>query len=278
MFASFLLSLREGIESAIIIGIILGTLRKIDRRDLYPITWIGVACALLVSFIAAWGLNWIGAEFKGQGEQLFEGFSMLVAAGILTWMIFWMHKYSANLKNSIETNVMQAAIGQGRTTLFFVAFLVVVREGVELAFFLLAVRLTSSPLQEFSGAALGIITSVILGWIMFSSTRTIRLKQFFKITNVALIFIAAGLVGLGFHELVESGWMPAILDHIWNLEGVFPVASFTGQILQSIAGYDSSPSLIQSIAYLVYLVILGWLLLFKPNNAQREESVKNNQS
>ena len=146
MLASFLLSLREGLEAALIIGIVLGVLVKLKRTDLNGVVWRGVGLAALLSLLAAIALNLLGMEFEGKGEEIFEGIAMLLAAGVLTWMILWMKNHGGTLKSEIEEQTNQAALGKGQKALFALAFLAVFREGIELALFLLAARLTSSPL------------------------------------------------------------------------------------------------------------------------------------
>lgn len=261
MATSFFLSLREGLEAALIIGIVLGVLRKMEHQNLNSTVWIGALSALIVSILAAIGMNWIGAEFVGQGEQLFEGITMLLAASVLTWMVFWMRNQSKTMKQEIEHGVRQVAQGQGQRAIFFLAFLAVVREGIELALFLLAARLTSNPLQEFLGATLGISTAALLGWTIFASSRRLSLSRFFQSTNVLMALFAAGLVGLGIHEFNELGWIPSIIEHIWSLNGFIPDDSTVGQLLKALVGYNSAPSLSQVIAYLGYFVVLGGILI-----------------
>jgi high-affinity iron transporter len=275
MAASFLLALREGLEAALIIGIVLGVLRKIERQNLNLAVWMGALSACLVSILAAIGMNWLGTEFEGQGEQLFEGITMLLAAGILTWMVFWMRKQSKTMNNEIEQGVRQATQGQGQRALFFLAFLAVVREGIELAIFLMAARLTSNPFQEFLGAVLGLCLAAILGWVIFASSRKLSLSRFFQSTNVLLALFGAGLVGLGIHEFNELGWIPVIVDNVWNLNGLLPDESTLGQLLKALVGYNSSPSLSQVIAYVGYFGMLGGLLWAKGQTSLKTEPVEN---
>lgn len=256
MATSFVLSLREGLEAALIIGIVLGVLRKMERQNLNTSVWLGAISATMVSVLVAIGLNWIGAEFEGQGEQLFEGLTMLLAAGVLTWMVFWMRKQSKTMKQEIEAGVHTATISNGQRALFFLAFLAVVREGIELALFLLAARLASNPYQEFLGAALGISVAVLLGWVIFATSRRLSLSKFFQSTNVLLALFAAGLVGLGIHEFNELGWIPAIIEHVWDLTPFLADGSTLGQLLKALVGYNSSPSLSQVIGYLGYFGLL----------------------
>jgi len=273
MLPGFVLALREGMEAALIVGIVLSVLRKMERQNLNSAVWFGAISAIVVSVLAALGMNWIGAEFKGQGEQMFEGFTMLLAAGVLTWMVFWMRKQSHVMRAEIEKGVDQAATGHGRRALFILAFLAVVREGIELSLFLLAARLSSTPFQELIGVALGISLAALFGWILFATSHRLSLARFFQSTNIFLALFAAGLVGLGMHELNELGWIPAIIEHVWSLNGFIPDDSTSGQILKALVGYTSAPSLSQVIAYLGYFIILGgiWVTNHKTTLAHKTE-------
>ena len=133
MLAGFLLALREGVEAALIVGIVLGMLKKMNRSDRAPWVWLGVGTAAIISVIAAIVLNILNAEFDGPGEMAFEGLTMLFAAGVLTWMIFWMQKQGRQTQLGLEANVKSAVSSGTHWGLFFVAFLAVLREGVELA-------------------------------------------------------------------------------------------------------------------------------------------------
>ena len=135
MLPSYLLSLREGLEAALIIGIVLGALRKIRRTDLAPALWLGTLAAVGVSILVAILLTLFGLSLEGSAEQIYEGFTMLIAAGILTWMIFWMSGQARHLKGELEEGVNKAAahFSTGKRAIFWLAFVAVVREGVELA-------------------------------------------------------------------------------------------------------------------------------------------------
>ena len=261
MLASFLLSLREGLEAALIIGIVLGVLVKLKRTDLNGVVWRGVGLAALLSLLAAIALNLLGMEFEGKGEEIFEGVAMLLAAGVLTWMILWMKNHGGTLKSEIEEQTNQAALGKGQKALFALAFLAVFREGIELALFLLAARLTSSPLQTISGALLGLSGAAVLGWILFTSTMKLSLRNFFGATNILLIIFAAGLVGLGVHEFNEAGIIPSVIEHVWDFNGILSDKSEVGLLLKALVGYNGNPSLTEVSAYVSYLVVLVIILM-----------------
>ncbi len=253
MLASFLLSLREGLEAALIIGIVLGVLVKLQRSDLNRVVWRGAGAAAALSVVAAVALNLLGMEFDGTGEEIFEGLAMLFAAGVLTWMIFWMHRSARTLKTEIEAKTSETLHDKGTRGLFALAFLAVFREGIELALFLLAAGQTSSPLQTLIGALAGLAGAAVLGWLLFRSTRKLSLRGFFQVTNVLLIIFAAGLVGVGIHEFNEAGIIPSVIEHVWDLNGVLNEKGEIGLLLKALVGYNGNPSLTEVIAYLAYL-------------------------
>jgi high-affinity iron transporter len=261
MLPSYLLSLREGLEAALIIGIILGALHKLHRSDLKPVVWRGVGLAVTLSILAGLGLNLLGMEFEGVLEEAFEGIAMLLAAGILTWMILWMQRQGGEIRREIETKTRQASLQKGGQALFFLAFLAVFREGIELALFLMATRLATSPLATLVGAILGLVTAIALGLLVFSSTRRLNLRQFFIVTNVLLLLFAAGLVAHGVHELNEAGWIPSIIEPVWDVNHILHDKSPTGEIMKALFGYNGNPSLTEVLAYIGYFLILGTILI-----------------
>jgi high-affinity iron transporter len=263
MLSGFLLAVREGVEAVLVLSIVVGVLQKIGHRELVSSVWAGTGSAILGSLLIAVGLNWLGSAFSGPGEPLFEGSAMLLAAGILTWMNFWVRKHSGPLANKIESDASLENPSRARKALFFLAFFTVIREGAELAVFLLAVSLTASRFQELAGAVLGIAAAALLGWAFLSTARKINLKVFFRYTNAFMILFAAGLVGLSIGEFNEIGWIPAVVTPLWSLEHLLPDQSLVGQILHTLVGYTSSPSLSQVIAYLGFLGLLTFIILWR---------------
>jgi high-affinity iron transporter len=260
MLASFLLSLREGLEAALIIGIVFGSLQHMRRTELKGVVWLGVLSAVLLSLVGAVALNLAGAEFDGRAEELFEGVAMLLAAGLLTWMIFWMRRQGASIQQELDEDVRQAVFKHGATALFLLAFLAVAREGLELALFLFAAGVDSNPIQIISGALLGLAASVSLGWLLFTSTHRLSLKNFFLVTNVLLIIFAAGLVAHAVHEFNEAGVIPGVVDHVWDINGILDEKSTVGEILKALVGYNGNPSLTEVLAYLGYFIALGLVM------------------
>ena len=264
MLPTYLLSLREGLEAALIIGIVLGAVSKIRRNDLAPAVWLGTLIAIIVSILTAVILTSFGLSLEETAEQIFEGITMLIAAGILTWMIFWMSKQARFLKSELEAGVNKAAASTGKRAVFWLAFMAVVREGVELAFFITAAffagdqsQVTSNIIQTLAGTILGLGTAALLGWTLFATTVRLDLRRFFQVTGILLILFAAGLVAHGVHEFNEVGWIPAVVEHVWDMNVVLDETSLLGQLLRTLFGYNGNPSLTEIIAYFAYLIVVS---------------------
>ena len=259
MFPSFLLALREGLEAALIIGIVLGVLKKIAKPQFSKSVWLGALSASLLSLLAAIILNAIGASFEGAAEEIFEGFAMLIAAGVLTWMIFWMQRQARSMQTELEAGVRQAVLAQSGKALFLLAFMAVLREGIELALFLTAATATASAQQTLIGGILGLVTAAVLGWLLFATTVQLNLKAFFQVTGLLLILFAAGLVAHGVHEFNEVGWIPGVIEHVWDMNHIIAEKSAFGLMLQALFGYNANPSLTEVIAYVSYFgaIIFG---------------------
>jgi high-affinity iron transporter len=276
MLPTYLLSLREGLEAALIIGIVLGALSKIRRSDLSPAVWLGTLSAIGVSILTAILLTAFGMSLEEKAEQIFEGVTMLIAAGILTWMIFWMRKQARFLRSELEAGVNKAAASTGKRAMFWLAFVAVVREGVELALFITAAffagdqaQLTSNVIQTLAGTILGLGTAALLGWTLFATAVRLDLRRFFQVTGILLILFAAGLVAHGVHEFNEVGWIPSVVEHLWDVNAIVDENSVPGQLLRTLFGYNGNPSLTEMIAYFAYLVVVTMVWRREPAPAQR---------
>ena len=263
MLPTYLLSLREGLEAALIIGIVLGALTKIRRSDLSPAVWMGTASAVIVCILAAILLTSFGMSLEERAEQIFEGVTMLIAAGILTWMIFWMRKQAHFLKSELEDGVNKAVASAGKSAVFWLAFVAVVREGIELSLFITAAffvgdtsQVTNNVAQTLAGTILGLGTAILLGYTLFATTVRLDLRRFFQVTGLLLILFAAGLVAHGVHEFNEVGWIPPVVEHIWDVNALLDENSVAGQLMKTLFGYNGNPSLTEIIAYFGYLIVI----------------------
>lgn len=261
MLASFLIGIREGLEAALIVGLVLGALTKLGQEQQKRSVWLGVVVAAFVSLLTAALLGYIGLTLQGAAEEIFEGITMLIAAGVLTWMILWMRRNSHIFQAGLESDVKQAALQGGALPLFSIAFFAVLREGVETALFLSAAALSAGSSQAHIGGLLGIACAILIGWALSASFVRLNLRTFFTATSLLLILFAAGLFAHGVHEFVEVGWLPAIIEPVWDLNPIFSEESLLGSMLKTVFGYNGDPSLMEVLAYVAYYVIIliaGW--------------------
>ena len=252
MLASALITLREGLEAALIVGIVLGVLRKMGRTDRSRPVWVGVLVAVATSVVAGLALNALGVAFEGRGEAIFEGVAMLLAAGVLTWMIFWMQRQGRKIQADLETDVRRAVTEESAWALFSLAFVAVVREGIETVLFLTAAAFSATAAQTLIGGALGLIVAIVIGWLIFVAGKELDVRAFFRVTGVLLVLFAAGLVAHGVHELQEAALLPTIVEHVWNVNPILNEDGTLGQFLQALFGYNGNPSLIEVLSYGAY--------------------------
>lgn len=256
MLPSFLLTLREGVEVSLIIGIILGTLVKLDRPHLRSSVWLGVGLASIFSLGAAVIIHSVGTSFTGRSEEIFEGVTMVIAAIVLTWVIFWMNRQAQNLNRNLEADVRTATSEQGRWALFCLAFFAVLREGVEIGLFLTTTTFTMGLTMTVLGALLGLIVAIAVTSTFVASISRMQLKYFFITTSVLLIAFSAGLVGHAVHEFNEAGLIPALVNPLWDVSQILSESSALGQTLKVLFGYNANPSLTEVIAYFGYYVLI----------------------
>jgi high-affinity iron transporter len=255
MFGSFLITVREGLEAALVIGIVLAYLVRSGNRRGFKLVGTGIALGVLVSLAAGAAVYFIAGELKSPQEQIFEGTAMLLAVTMLTWMIFWMRRQSVNIKSNLQSQVQSAITGGSSLALVTIAFLAVVREGIETVLFLFAaVPTAESPWSFTAGGILGLLTAVLLGYAIYKGTHRFNLRLFFSITSVALIFFAAGLLASGLHEFIEVGVFPPVIGHVWDTNGFISGDSTFGRFLTALIGYNANPSLTEISAYLFYLM------------------------
>lgn len=267
MIAGYLLGLREGLEAALILGVTFGVLRRVRRMELAPAAWLGVALASGASVAAAIALMAAGRRLEGTAEALFEGITMLLAAGVLTWMIFWMARQGRQLQQGLEHEVEMAALRRQAGAVFGIAFFAVLREGIETALFLSAAAFQDNQAAVVAGGLAGIASAAILGWGLYRATIRLSLRQFFRVTGVLLILFAAGLAAHGVHELVEAGWLPGLVEPIYSTEALLSESSAAGVLLKTLFGYNSEPNLLEAIAYVLYFAAVGSALRFQRNGA-----------
>jgi high-affinity iron transporter len=256
MLAAALLTLREGLEAALIISILLSYLRQIGSQQLRSWIWAAVGVAITLSLALAIGLQVVGAGFEGATEEVFEGLVMLFAVGVLTWMIFWMRYQARYIKQALEADVFLAVRRGHHWGLFGVAFLAVFREGVETALFLTAASFASDGLSILVGGVVGLGAAVAVGWLIHAGMAGLNVRAFFNVTSALLLIFAAGLLAHGVHELQEAGWIPIFVERVWNLKPILDDRSLAGSLLRTLVGYNDDPSLLEVISYISYWIVV----------------------
>ena len=260
MLSNFLVGIREGLEAALIVGILIAYIVKVGNRKHLAAVWAGVAVALTLSFATGGFLSFTSAELSERGEQLFAGTTSLVAVGLVTWMVFWMKSAARGLREELHGKV-STALTTGPLTLALAAFFAVVREGLETAVFAYAnFRTATSNSAPALGLTIGLLAAIALGWLIYRRAITINLSKFFTLTGVALVVIAAGVLAYGVHEFQELGWLPGVDSFAWDLSALIPTTSIVGSFLSGTIGFDPSMSWLQLLIWIGYLA--GTLALY----------------
>jgi high-affinity iron transporter len=213
---SGLVVLREGFEASLVVAIVLAFLDRSDRRDGFAAVWIGIAAALTVSLLVGVTLFVVGAELEGTSEYLFEGVTTILAAGLLVWMIFWMRRQARSIRTDLEGRTLAALAEGSAIGLGMVAFVGVLREGVETALFLFSTTENSSPLASLISGLLGLVAAVALGYAFYRGSHRLDLRRFFTLTSALLLLFAGWLVAKGLEELAEAGVLPENELVLWG--------------------------------------------------------------
>ena len=257
MTFSFLVTAREGLEMALIITILLGYLRTIEEKRHFRAIWTGVAAAAALSLAFAGTLELVAQELDGRTLEAFEGFTMLFAVAVLTWMLFWMRRQASGISNDLRANVDRALSGGSVIALSLLAFSSVGREGVETSLFLFAGSTRgSSDLMFAVGGVAGFALAAAVGVTIYYGAARLPIHHFFTASAVALMVIAAGLLTNALTELNEATIIPDLGVRPWDTETALPMTSSLGKYLHTLIGYDSAPAISQIVAYWSYLCVV----------------------
>jgi high-affinity iron transporter len=260
MGSSLLITLREGLEIALVLAIIVAYLRRIGRGDRLDAVWTGSALAAVACVITGVIFYKAVGEFEGKWEQFIEGTLALSAVAVLTWMIFWMRGHARGIASDLH-NKIDAAIEKSATALTVVAFVAVAREGFETVLFLISAETASaSGTEVVIGGLIGLAISAVLGYLFFLGSDRIDLRKFFNWTGLLLILFAAGLFAKGIHEFreffeLEGTWYS---KPVWELTSGPLATGWTYDFLKGLFGWSSDPERIRVAAYVVFLVPTLW--------------------
>lgn len=254
MIPAFMIGLREGLEAALIVGIVAAYLVKIGRRDTLPQVTLGVVAALGLSLVAGIVIILTIGRLPIAVQEGIEALAALVAVAVLTWMLFWMRRQGRAMKGSLEQGV-QSALGQGSAVaLIALVFFAVIRESLEMVLLLLAILSSEgATLPVAVGLLGGILGAVALGAAIFRFGVRVDLRRFFNITGFVLIFVAAGLCAFAVHALGEAGLINNT-GTVIDLSAWLPTTSPLGTVLAGLFGYRSTPTPLEVVAYLAYFI------------------------
>jgi high-affinity iron transporter len=264
-----LTGLREGVEAALIVSIVLAYLAKTGNQRYFGRIWAGVVAAIGISVGIGLVLWMTIGGLEEPAEQVFEGLTMLLAAAVVTWMLFWMRRTSANIRGELHAGIDRALTDGGAWALSILAFTAVIREGIETSLFLLGQVTAAAEVGALStlvGALIGMVIAIGIGYAFYRGAQVINLRTFFRWTGIALIFIAAGLLSHAVHEFVEIGVITVGTSTAFDISSVLPhegdgFLATIGQLLRALFGYTSNPEWITLLTWLAYVVVVMFLYL-----------------
>jgi high-affinity iron transporter len=249
-----LIGLREGLEAALVVGILIAYVIKIGRRDVLPRIWLGIGLAVAISLVLGAVLTFGAYGLSFEAQELIGGILSIVATAFVTWMIFWMLRASRGLSKELRSGVDSNLAGAG-WGLVLVAFLSVGREGIETALFIwAAVRASGTTTLPLIGAAVGIAIAAALGYLIFRGVVQFNLSRFFTYTGVFLIFVAGGVLAYGVHDLQEAGVLPGLHSLAFDVTAAVPPSSWYGTLLKGIFNFSPATTWLEAIVWVAYVV------------------------
>src|SRR3954447_22831689 len=262
MVGSALILLREGLEGALIIAIVLAYLSKLGRKDRFPVIWAGAGLAIAIAVAIGTVLFLTVGELTGDARKITFAAIMLTAAGMLTWMIFWMRSQARAVKGELQQKVDHALLAGSAGALAAVVFLGVLRESIETVLFFLAAAGQSSTVNSLVGGSLGLLGAVVLAVGFYKGASWLDLRQFFAISGAIVLLFAAGLLSRGIAELQVLGTIPTLWYPVFDLSSltlIAPGESFLGDLMRGLFGWDPAPSIEELVAWFGYVAVIGTL-------------------
>jgi high-affinity iron transporter len=266
--AGYLIGLREGLEATLVVSILVAYLVKAGRRrQLLPL-WTGVlaAVALSVAFGALLTYTETSLLAGYRSRELFEAVTSVLAVALVTWMIFWMRRTARRIRGEL-TGKLESALGVGTLAVAGIAFVSVIREGLETTLlFYAAVQGAASTATPLVAISLGVLSSVAIGAALYAGAIRVNLTRFFTVSGVLLVFVAAGILKYGVHDLQEAGALPGLDTLAFDISGVLDPSSWYGAVIAGMFNITAAPSVLEMAAYVAYLVpvLLAFLWPARP--------------
>ncbi len=270
MLPTFIIGLREGLEAALIVGIIAAFLAQQGRKRELRWVWIGTAAAVVICLAIGIILNALSRELPQRQQEGLETVVGFIAVAMVTYMVFWMRTHARGMKHELESQAESALATGSARALVLVAFLAVMREGFETAVFLLATfEHSTNPFAGGIGAVAGIATAVVIGWLIFKGGLKLNLAKFFLVTGVVLVLVAAGLVMSSLRTAFEAGWITFGQSHPIDLTWLVRPGTPVSSLITGVLGIPPKPALIEIIGWLVYMVTMLSVLFLGARGPRR---------
>jgi high-affinity iron transporter len=273
VLANYLIGLREGLEMALIVTILIAYVVKVGRTDVLSKLWIGVGIALVVPLGIGALLTWGPYGLSFQAQEIVGGGLSVVAVGFVTWMIFWMGKTARSMKSTLHERLDSVLVGAGWGVVIL-AMLSVGREGIETALFVWAtVDSAGGGWEPFVGAVLGLATAAVLGFLLYRGMVRINLGTFFAWTGAFLILVAGGVLAYGIGDLQEAGVIPGAGIHAYDISAAIPASSWYGTVLAGVINFNPSPTWLQVIGWFGYIIVVSFFYV-RQQRAHRRSPAK----
>jgi high-affinity iron transporter len=254
MLATLVIFLREGVEASMIVAILLAYLNRIGRRDRFRDVFAGVGAALVLATAGGVIVYETIRSYSGSRVQtIFETGTYLLAAGVLTYMTFWMRNHARSLSAELRARTDAALDGRARLGLGLLAFQAVGREGLETVVFTLAIVFSTTTAGALSGAALGLAGALTIAFVIYRLGHRLNLARFFTVIGLLLMVFAAGLLADSVENLQQLGWLPVLDSPMWHTTSLLSEGSALGDVLHSFFGYSDAPTPFQLLIYVAYL-------------------------
>jgi high-affinity iron transporter len=274
MLPTLVIGLREGLEASLIVGIVAGFLAGQGRRDALRQVWAGVLAAVVICLGVGVGLQLLSADLPQAQQEGLETVIGLFAVAMVTYMVVWMRRHARDLKGELEGAAGTALARGSAAALVLMAFLAVLREGFETAVFLLAAfQASGNALLAGSGALIGIVVAVALGYAIYRGGVKLNLSRFFRLTGVVLVVVAAGLVMTALHTAHEAGWVNFGQDRVADLSWLVLPGTPVSSLVTGVLGIQPYPVVIELAAWLIYLVPMLVYLLWPQPRTPRPRAV-----
>lgn len=278
--ANFLIALREGVEAALLVGILVAYVVKVGRRDVLPKMWVGVIIAAALPLAAGAYMTWGPYTLTFQAQEILGGALSILAAVLVTWMMLWMSSHAAQLSTQVSHQAKEA-LTKGGWAFVWLAVLSVGREGIETAIFVMGTVKSATGWAPVAGVAAGIAVACVIGWAIYAGAAHINLRAFFAVTGALLLIVAAGIFSYGIGDLQEASVLPGWGNYFWDLSGSFDQGGFLSTtawwyvLAEALVNFSIQPTWGQAIAWFAYMAVAAPLFLYvqflRPRRAQNGE-------